>query len=345
MIFSEFGCDYFECRRRILNKLKTKKTPEEATSIIDTEIQRLGQSDVVRNNISRTPLINEGLLLKNDDGTIQSAFPNMVQRPFINTELRWIRAILEDRRIGLFLQDGEVKDLLKLLEKYQPLYNVEDVCYFDMYQDGDDFGSELLKKKFSMLCEAIRYRKPLAVTYKASMEGETKLHILLPIKIEYSQLEDKLRLLAYKIPQNGIRVIYKMAYLLSKIISIEEYTGDRSFDDDLTWENFNQLCDHPLEVLVPASVKRNTLERFMIAFSPYKKEVVGYDEEREAYYIKIWYYKDDLKELLCKIRSYGSDIEVLVSPPVEKKKTPRDMITERISRQYAMLEEAGLIEW
>lgn len=345
VIFSEFGCDYFECRRRILNKLKTKKTPKEAMSIIDTEIQRLGQSDEVRKNISYAALINESLLLKNDDGTVQSAFPNMVQRPFINTELRWIRAILEDRRIGLFLQDAEVKDLQKLLEKYQPLYNIEDVCYFDMYQDGDDFGSELLKGRFSMLCEAIHYRKPLVVTYKASANGKENSYIVIPLKIEYSHLESKLRLLAYNTRDAGKGHAQTRAYLLSRITKIEEYTGDRSFSDDLTWENFSQLCDYPLKVLVPASVKRNTLERFMIAFSPYKKEVVGYDEEREAYYIKIWYYKDDLKELLCKIRSYGSDIEVLVSPPVEKKKTPRDMITERISRQYAMLVEAGLIEW
>ena len=57
--------------------------------------------------------------------------------PLTSLQKAWLRSLLSDPRIHLFLDETEQAGLEQLLADTQPLYNERDFYYFDRYKDGD----------------------------------------------------------------------------------------------------------------------------------------------------------------------------------------------------------------
>ena len=75
--------------------------------------------------------------------------------------------------------------------------------------------------------------------------------------------------------------------------------------------------------------KRNTLERSMLHFAHFEKQVEKLDEE--TYMVHIKYDKDDETELVIRVLSFGPTVEVIEPDGF------RNLIIERLKKQKALM--------
>ena len=76
----------------------------------------------------------------------------------------------------------------------------------------------------------------------------------------------------------------------------ENLRYEDAFDEILEYE----LSEHSISIRLTNF--GNAFERFMIAFSTYRKET-RYDERQQVCNVKLWYSKNDKKDVMRKLRS------------------------------------------
>lgn len=140
--------------------------------------------------------------------------------------------------------------------------------------------------------------------------------LYIPLKIEYSDKEDKFRLLCVL---NGKVYTINFARIVKCSLSKEKFS-----------ENI-KVSEIPLRTLVFDVIdKRKTLERAMMKFSHYKKEIEKIGED--SYKVVLKYDKDEETDVVIQLMSFGSYINV-ISPPKIKKE-----ISRRLKRQIEIFE-------
>lgn len=79
------------------------------------------------------------------------------------------------------------------LEDVEPLFLPEDIVLFDQFSDGDPYQEERYIEIFQELLKAIKDKKSVKILYllKNGTEKWIKCH---PVRLEYSQRDDKFRL-------------------------------------------------------------------------------------------------------------------------------------------------------
>ena len=87
-----------------------------------------------------------------------------------------------------------IKRQLDLIDNFEPLYNSDDTVYFDRYTDGDDFENPVYIEKFRNIVYAIENQLMVRVKYKIRKNIIRKRKYC-PIKIEYSDKDDKFRVI------------------------------------------------------------------------------------------------------------------------------------------------------
>ena len=107
-----------------------------------------------------------------------------------------------------------------------------------------------------------------------------------------------------------------------RITNIEKYNGDAI---NLTKERKPEYKVVTLKVYD----KRNTLERSMLHFAHFEKQVEKLDEE--TYMVHIKYDKDDETELVIRALSFGPTVEVI------EPEAFRNLIIERLKKQKALM--------
>ena len=141
--------------------------------------------------------------------------------------------------------------------------------------------------------------------------------LYIPLKIEYSDKEDKFRLLCVL---NGKVYTINFARIVKCSLSKE------SFGENI------KVGKIPLRTLVfDVRDERKALERAMMKFSHYKKEIEKIGED--SYKVVLKYDEDEETDVVIQLMSFGSYINV-ISPPKIKKE-----ISRRLKRQM------GIFEW
>jgi predicted DNA-binding transcriptional regulator YafY len=211
---------------------------------------------------------------------------NAPTKPFTLTEKRWLKAILQDPRIRLF--DLPVQEL----EDVEPLFTQDMFCWFDRYEDGDPYEDPGYIQNFRHLTQAILQKQNVKLLYNGANGVQT--YFCFPYRLEYSEKDDKFRLLA-------IQKERPLILNLSKIVSCEL---------------LEPMSEHP-KIPEPQKVKlvlelinqRNALERAMLHFSHLEKETVQMDKRK--YRITLWYEPRDERELLIRVLSFGPRLKVV----------------------------------
>ncbi len=223
--------------------------------------------------------------------------------PLTTLQKRWLKALLLDRRIALFAPDAAG------LEDVEPLYRPETFVLFDQYADGDPYEEETYIACFQMILQAIREKRMLRVRFH-DHTGRRHAVVCTPYRLEYSEKDDKFRLLAVG---NRRRHVVN----LSRIHACEllEAAPDR----------FCPTPKHMQELELLLHDERNGLERVLLHFSHFEKETRRLDQR--LYQIRLRYDRADETELLIRILSFGPVLEVC-SPP-----TFVDLVRQRIARQ------------
>ena len=296
MIFSELYSAYYNTVAGILSACLNGRPEEKDLRKI---VEERAFSESV---LTVLPALKEGRwqLLRPDLTTPLRREPAI---PLTLLEKRWLKAILQDPRIRLF--DVHVEGL----DGVDPLFDLNDISYYDRYADGDPFEDPEYVRRFRLIREAIRTGTPLQAAY-VNRKGLRLRMRFIPTGLEYSEKDDK-----FRVRVTGSRFANLR---LGRITRLGIYQGDGPWHRAPEPERIE-------EVTLELRDERNALDRVMNHFAHLEKEAEKIGKDR--YRIRLRYYKSDETELVIRILGFG---------PVIKVTEPEnfvDLIKERLIRQ------------
>lgn len=297
MLFSEIYGSYFQVVAAVLEEGARGGLTEKRM----TELVR--EKAFAESGLAIPAALKQGTwpLVKADMTPVVRHSPTM---PLTHLQKRWLKALLGDRRIGLFSPDTAG------LEDVKPLYTPDTFVFFDRYGDGDPYENEGYRTNFRTLLRAIHEKKPVRIRFRGHT-GMRHSFVCRPYCLEYSPKDDKFRVLAM-----GKREGHTVNLGRIRSCSIlEEQEG--------VWPEGS--LGHARELTLLLHEERNALERVLLHLSHFEKETRRLGDG--LYEIKLRYDRDDETELLIRVLSFGPVLEV-ASPPEFVA-----LIRERLDRQ------------
>ena len=277
MIFSELYSAYYNTVAAIISSVLDGERDER-------ELQRLVAEKAFGESVTTIlPSLKSGKwqLLRPDMSTVLKHKPTV---PLTNLQKSWLKAISIDPRVKLFGVE------FKGLEDVEPLFTPEDYYVYDKYCDGDDFRDEGYIQRFRIILAAIRDGVPIKINM-VNKNGKDVYAKCLPLRLEYSEKDDKFRLIT-----DGCRYLHTLN--LSKIRSIG-YCG----------ESFKHIAREVRYDTVTLRIKdeRNALERCMLHFAHFEKraEKVGKNE----YLLHVKFDHKDESEIVIRVLSFGPRVK------------------------------------
>ena len=140
-----------------------------------------------------------------------------------------------------------------------------------------------------------------------SGQGRERKYLIEPIKLEYSDKEDKFRVLCSD--KRGIRTLN-----LGRIIKCTE--TEEIFSEDTALEDRNKKI-----LVFELTNEKRSLERAMLQFAHFKKEVERIGDK--LYRVELEYDRDDETDVLIQIMSYGYHIKILAPDSIKKELASR----------------------
>lgn len=318
-LFSEVYSIYFRAVERVLRSAGVRP-------LTGAELQKiLLEGTFSESSITMFPKLQSGawpLLRRLESGYTSACMPPE-RTPLTILQRAWIRSLLDDPRIHLFLDDDELEKLRESFLDIPPLYRQEDFHFFDKATDSDDYKSPKYRRSFRMILLAIRQKNALSIQYEGG-KGNRVSGVFWPYRLEYSAKDDKFRAHCYR--KRGTR---KMIYLLnlSRITAIEAANAGLS-DIDITPNIGNNTKFR--QVTIEITKERNALERCMVHFAHFEKRT-EYDETADKYTCTIQYNVMDETEVVIRVLSFGPTIKIL---------GPNEFIGEiraRVDRQVELI--------
>lgn len=215
--------------------------------------------------------------------------------PLTLLQKRWLKAISLDPRIQLFSYSWS------FLDDVEPLFTPDDIYIFDQYSDGDPYTDLQYQKNFHMIMQAIKEKSGLAVTWKTKQ----KTSYVLPQLLEYSEKDDKFRLVACD----------------GTVINVSRIEECHLTHHAVSTTNKQRVEKY---VLIELKNERNTLDRVLLHFAHFKKET---EKREKTYIVKLFYDESDETEMVIRLLSFGPMIKVI--EPIEFKQ----LIRQRLKKQ------------
>lgn len=244
--------------------------------------------------------------------------------PLNNIQKSYLKAILMDDKIGLFLSDEELSSLNTIFADVQPLFTPDDFYYYDRFADKDDYQAPDYRAHFQTIMAAIKNHEYLDILYESRL-GHRIHHHYLPCRLEYSIKNDCFRLLA--VEQHTLRNPKIEILNLGRIRAV---TPSGTTVERLP--NINRLLQHsyykePVRIIIKN--QRNALERAMLQFANYEKSTKKIDTD--TYECLIYYNKKTETELLIEVLSFGPMLQVTGNEAF------LSLVKERLERQAKLL--------
>ena len=206
--------------------------------------------------------------------------------------------MLQDRRIRLFLTDAEITDWETRLQQVEPLFLPGDFYVFDVSAGGDPYEDDGYIRRFRLALDAIKRKRPLLAVYESGKGKISRLE-LLPQRMQYSQKDDKFRLIGESIHPRNHQLLLNMG----RMLSLERLNSSAGRPE-------KQVCREKRSVRLAIYGERNALERCMLQFAAYDKQTI-YEDEKSCHICEIFYDILEETELLIRILSFGPVVEVL----------------------------------
>lgn len=241
--------------------------------------------------------------------------------PLLLTEYqkRWIKAMINDQRFSLFVDESQWQYYKELFSDVEPLYDSQHLFTIDIANDGDDYESQEYRDIFKAIVQGIQNNKVILITYESG-KGNCLSAYFAPYKLEYSSKDDKFRLCGIRVRQGRMRSLYKLN--LSRICSVEIMEYDRPKQ----LVSYIRKLRMPLPVEIEITNERNGFERVFMQLSNFER-VSEFDETTGKCLMKIYYYEVDEMELLITMLSFGPVVKV-IGPDGFKKQ-----VVQRIAKQ------------
>ncbi len=281
MIFSELYSAYYNAVADILSRaLEGERSEKELGSIVSR--RAFGESVLT---IMPALKSEKWQLLNSDMTTPLEHKPTM---PLTTLQRRWLKAISLDPRIRLFGVE------IPGLEDVEPLFTREDYFIYDRYSDGDPYEDKEYVRQFRVILKALRTGGQIKFEM-TNRYGNTMFVRCRPLRLEYSEKDDKFRLVTA-----GWRSVSTVN--VAKIRNCLPYKGEKTVDVEERGP-----CQDTLTLKV--TDERNALERVMLHFAHFEKQAERLD--KDTYLLKIKYLRDDESEMVIRILSFGPMVEVV----------------------------------
>ena len=296
-LFSErYSCYYQVLRHLLLH--------QDALSIQDIRAQ-ISKEGFEESMLSIIPKLESGEwnLFDRDGALYLSKISPSFVTPLSDLEKSYLKALLSDPRIGLFLDRGQIGFLQRMLASITPLWTPEQFYYYDRFAGGDPWEDEAYRTIFRTLLHARKNRQYVDIDYNAP-NGRRIHHYYVPARLEYSVKNDKFRLLALK--HTGRGKMRREILNLARIKSVVPTEKKLSSAVDLNALIQSSYYKEPLRLRIVN--ERNALERAMLHFANYEKNTRKLDEN--TYECLIYYNQNMETELLIEVLSYGPMLTV-----------------------------------
>lgn len=300
MIFSELYSVYYNTVAAILTRLQEGNADRASLERIVRE------KAFAESGMSLVPALLDGSwqLMTPDLKTPIRHRPTM---PLTELERRFLKSVSLDRRVRLFGFD------FSFLDDVTPLFTEADYTVYDRYHDGDPFEDEGYIRRFRLILGAIRDKKQIKFDMISS-KGRQVFVRCYPVRLEYSEKDDKFRLLT----GSGSFV---STVNLSRILSCSLYQGDKVLPRREPPARYRTLT-------LKVTNERNALERVMLHFAHFEKEVEKLS--RKEYRVILRYDYGDESEMVIRVLSFGPLVEV--TAPDEF----RELIIDKLKKQYKL---------
>ena len=222
---------------------------------------------------------------------------NVSTYPLTLLQKRWLKAISLDPRMQLFSYSWS------FLDDVEPLFTPDDIYIYDQYSDGDSYTDLQYQKNFHIIMQAIKEKSGLVVVWKMKQ----KTSFVLPQLLEYSEKDDKFRLVAYD----------------GTVINVSRIEECHLTNNNVSTTNKQRVEKY---VLIEVKDERNTLDRVLLHFAHFKKET---EKKEKTYTVKLYYDESDETEMVIRLLSFGPMIKVI--EPLAFKQ----LIRQRLKKQKA----------
>ena len=297
MIFSELYSAYYNTVAAILTRIVAGECSEKELHTIVTE-HAFGESSLT---ILPSLKSEKWQLVHPDMTTALEYKPTM---PLTNLQKQWLKAISLDPRMKLF--DVSFPDL----DGVTPLFTPADYYVYDQYSDGDPYESEEYIRQFRVILEAIRQKTPIKFEM-TNRKGNAMLIRCYPIRLEYSEKDDKFRVIT--VSGRAVSTVN-----LARMRACQHSTGTNL-----------PIAEERKAKCVTLTAKlcddRNALERFMLHFAHFEKQAEKLGDK--TYLVNIKYLQDDDAEMVIRILSFGPRVEVLGPESL------KNLIIEKLKKQ------------
>ncbi len=277
MIFSELYSVYYNTVAKILSAALEGANEKELQKIVS-------ENAFSESILTIMPALKSGKwqLLTHELSPVIKSTPTM---PLTLLQKRWLKSLADDPRLALFGIS------LPELDGVRALFTKDDYKLYDKYSDGDSFEDELYIKNFRMMLHAVKKKLPVRITMN-NRYGQDMWFRFYPIGFEYSQKDDKIRVIA-----NGCRFKH---FNLGRIHTCELCESGGSW-----WQKTQE--DKIKEVTLEITDERNALERVMLHFAHFEKQAERISDDR--YILRLKYYESDETEIVIRTLSFGPCIK------------------------------------
>lgn len=318
-LFSEvYGC-YYLVLQKLLARAEAPELPQMRQQIMG---EGFGES-----MLYMIPKIESGewKLFTREGKLFYSKINQDFTVPVSALQQSYLKALLEDPRIHLFLSEPTKRQLQDALAAAEPLWHQDDFYYFDRFADADPYEDTQYQKNFRTILTGIRQRQYVDIDYN-SPRGRRLHHHYLPCRLEYSVKNDKFRLIALekRKAQNDRLELLNLGRMQQ--VSLIDCYADSSID--INEKIQASYYKEPLRLLIKD--KRNALERAMLHFANYEKNTTKIDDN--TYECLIYYNETMETELLIEVMSFGPMLTVLGSEKFLR------ALRARLQRQNNLLE-------
>lgn len=297
-LFSEIYSCYFQVMRRLL-------TCQNALTI-DEIRSRICKEGFEESLLAMIPKLENGSwnLFERENELYLSKIDAAFLTPLSSLQKSYLKALLSDPRMALFLSQEQFEALGGMLDSVEPLWSQEQIYYYDRFADGDPYTDETYRCNFRTLLSAQKRSQYVDLDYN-SPSGTRVHHYYVPVRLEYSVKNDKFRLLALKHVKGGrLRLETLNLARIQKVCLI-----DKCFTSQIDLNTLIQDSYYKEPLRLHIINKRNALERAMLHFANYKKNTRKIGEN--TYECLIYYNQSMETELLIEVLSFGPMLKVI----------------------------------
>ncbi len=264
----------------------------------DTADKRLEQADgFIRAFVTHSGKHTRPLFTLTSNSTLSKAVELL---PLTTLEIQWLINILSHPLSKCFLKEEEIKRISEQLGNTD-LFDINKVVLHDQYSDVDDFYKDsAFGVSIQKIINAIKEHRMVAIKYK-SQYGSQSNYVCSPVYIEYSKKDNRIRVRA--VSKSNIVKTFNLERILN--ITLLDDTYDK-VSAEKTIEK--HIKENERELVVFFNETKNVPDRILTEFSCFKKKCIKWGNER--YRMTLYYDKDDKREILVRLLSYGSLINV-----------------------------------